>query len=157
MFKFKFKCFIYPTEVHDIIYNLYVVHFWRESGQRNIAYRAVHHMCPVHAHGYLAMSSKKNGRYMRNISSHRLTHCTVTAPISQDWDVMAQWYMLSVSNLHILMLAIWFGTTPISSAHKHNDSEIHWQLFWYKNKQSLNWSKIQLYITPTILNVSGRY
>ena len=40
--EFKFKCFIYPTEVYDIIYNLYVVHFWREGVQRSIAYRAVH-------------------------------------------------------------------------------------------------------------------
>ena len=37
-----FKCFIYPTEVHDIIYNLYVVRLRREGGQRSIAYRAVH-------------------------------------------------------------------------------------------------------------------
>ena len=29
--KFKFKCFIFPTEIHDIIYNLYVVRFWREG------------------------------------------------------------------------------------------------------------------------------
>ena len=42
IFKFKFTCFIFPTEVHDIIYNLYVVRFWREGGQRGIAYRAVH-------------------------------------------------------------------------------------------------------------------
>ena len=41
-FKFKFKCFIFPTEVHDLIYNLYVVRFWREGGQRSIAYGAVH-------------------------------------------------------------------------------------------------------------------
>ena len=42
---FKLKCFIYPTEVHDVIYNLYVVRFWREGEQRSIAYRAVLTLC----------------------------------------------------------------------------------------------------------------
>ena len=41
-FKFKIKCFIFPTEIHNIIYNVYVVHSWREGGERSIAYRAVH-------------------------------------------------------------------------------------------------------------------
>ena len=36
-----FKCFIFPTEIHDMIYNLYVVSFWREGRQRSIAYQAV--------------------------------------------------------------------------------------------------------------------
>ena len=40
--KFKFNCFIFLTEMHDIIYNLYVVRFWREGWQTSIAYRAVH-------------------------------------------------------------------------------------------------------------------
>ena len=34
------KCFIFPTEIHDIVYSLYVVRFWREGGQRSIANRA---------------------------------------------------------------------------------------------------------------------
>ena len=38
---FQFKCFIFPTEIHDIIYNLYVARFWREGGQSSIAYPAV--------------------------------------------------------------------------------------------------------------------
>ena len=42
---FKLKCFIYPTEVHDIIYNRYVVRFWTEGEQRSIAYRAVLTLC----------------------------------------------------------------------------------------------------------------
>ena len=29
-FKFKFKCFIFPSQINDIIYNFYVVRFWRE-------------------------------------------------------------------------------------------------------------------------------
>ena len=36
------QVFIFPTEIHNIIYNLYVIRFWREGGERNIAYRAVH-------------------------------------------------------------------------------------------------------------------
>ena len=56
VFKFKFKCFIYPTEVHDIIYNLYVVRFWREGGQRSIAYRAVHLNTKTLIHGYCKLS-----------------------------------------------------------------------------------------------------
>ena len=55
--KFKFKCFIYPTEVYDIIYNLYAVRFWREGGQRSIAYRAVHLNTKtlIHEYGKLSM------------------------------------------------------------------------------------------------------
>ena len=55
-FKFKFKCFIYPTEVHDIIYNLYVVRFWREGRQRSIAYRAVHLNTKTLIHEYCKLS-----------------------------------------------------------------------------------------------------
>ena len=55
-FEFKFKCFIYPTEVHDIIYNLYVVRFWREGGQRSIAYRAVHLNGKTLIHEYCKLS-----------------------------------------------------------------------------------------------------
>ena len=40
--KKKFKCFIFPTEIHDVVYNLYVAPFWKEGGQRSIAYRSVH-------------------------------------------------------------------------------------------------------------------
>ena len=55
-FRFKFKCFIYPTEVHDIIYNLYIVRFWREGGQRSIAYRAVHLNTKTLIHEYCKLS-----------------------------------------------------------------------------------------------------
>ena len=48
-FKFKFKCFIFPTEVHDIIYNLCVVHFWREG-------RAVHLNTKTQIHEYCKLS-----------------------------------------------------------------------------------------------------
>ena len=37
----KLSSFIFPTVIHDVIYNLYVVRFWREDGQRSIAYWAV--------------------------------------------------------------------------------------------------------------------
>ena len=38
------SCVLFSQQkfIHDIIYNLYVVHFWREGGQRSIAYWAVH-------------------------------------------------------------------------------------------------------------------
>ena len=39
--KFKFKCVIFPTVMHDVIYNLYVVRFWSEDGQISMAYWAV--------------------------------------------------------------------------------------------------------------------
>ena len=55
-FKFKYKCFIFPTEVHDIIYILYVVRFWREGGQRGIAYRAVHLNTKTQIHEYCKLS-----------------------------------------------------------------------------------------------------
>ena len=40
--KFKFECFIFPTEMHDVVYNLYVAPLWEEGGQRSIAYRSIH-------------------------------------------------------------------------------------------------------------------
>ena len=50
------KCIIFPTEVHDIIYNLYLVRFWMEGGQRSIAYRAVHLNTKTQIHEYCKLS-----------------------------------------------------------------------------------------------------
>ena len=49
-FKFKFKCFIYPTEVHDIIYNTYKVRGFLKCSRHVVGKMANKYICKFRCH-----------------------------------------------------------------------------------------------------------